>query len=72
MTIKDLAEVRMEVGKANHEDQNWDDLTHQDLMVEAREELADLYNYFSKMPEGSVREVTYWMLQRLWDKTFIY
>ena len=65
MTLKELAEKRMITGKANHPDQNWDDLTHEQLMAEAREELADLYNYFSKAP-AKIKTFAYSHLDSLW------
>ena len=60
-----MAAERMIRGKANHPDQNWDDMTHEQLMVEAKEELADLLNYFSKAPAFIKQESTH-ILEILW------
>lgn len=48
MTLQQLAEDRMIKGKKNHLDQSWETLSHEYLVQEAREELADAWNYSEK------------------------
>ena len=67
--LEQMAADRMIAGKSNHPEQSWDKMTHQELMVEAREELADLYNYFSKMPDESLKESIYKGLELFWRTT---
>lgn len=66
--LEELAKARMIAGKKNHPDQNWDDLTIADLMRESKEELADLYNYFSKSPRY-IKTAVYPLLEVIWKFT---
>ena len=50
MTLKSLANDRMLYGGLAHPDQSWNELSQFTLMAEAREEIADCYNYFSRSP----------------------
>lgn len=69
MTLKQLARERMIRGKAAHPNECWEELSNAELMCEAREELADCYNYFSKQ-KTVVREAAYYMLGLLWKLSF--
>jgi hypothetical protein len=65
MTLQQLADERMLSGKASHPDQDWDDMCNAELMGEAREELADCYNYYSKQTLPR-KVLAYILLNILW------